>query len=94
MPEHLNDKNNVYHLFPVLCEKRDEFQQYLKEKGIQTLIHYPIPPHKQECYEEWKGISLPITEKIACEELSLPIGPSIRMTEIEQIVRLINAFEQ
>lgn len=94
LPEHLDDKNNVYHLFPVLCEKRDEFQQYLKEKGIQTLIHYPIPPHKQECYEEWNKISLPITEKIACEELSLPIGPSITMTDIDQIVKLINEFEQ
>ena len=47
------DENNVYHQFPIFCERRDELQEYLKENGIQTLIHYPIPPHKQECYKEW-----------------------------------------
>ena len=57
------------------------------------MIHYPIPPHKQECYKEWNGMSLPITEQIANEELSLPIGPSINMEEVEYVVDKINNFE-
>ena len=59
-----------------------------------TVIHYPIPPHKQECYKEWNDMSLPITEYIADHELSLPIGPSINMKDIQYITNLINAFNQ
>ena len=88
----LDDRNNVYHLFPVFCEQRDDFQQYLKDNGIQTLIHYPIPPHKQECYKEWNGISLPITEQIHNQELSLPISPVLTLAEAEDVVRVINRF--
>jgi len=57
LPNRLDDKNNVYHVFPVFCEQRDDFQQYLKDNGIQTIIHYPIPPHNQECYREWNGMA-------------------------------------
>lgn len=92
LPNRLDDKNNVYHLFPVFCEQRDDFQQYLKDNGIQTLIHYPIPPHKQECYKEWNGISLPITEQIHNQELSLPISPVLTLAEAEEVVRVINRF--
>lgn len=92
LPNRLDDKNNVYHLFPVFCEQRDDFQQYLKDNGIQTLIHYPIPPHKQECYKEWNGISLPITEQIHNHELSLPISPVLKLAEAEEVVRVINRF--
>ena len=92
LPNRLPDVNNVYHLFPVFCERRDELQQYLKEHGVQTLIHYPVPPHKQECYKEWNSISLPITERIAKEELSLPISPVLTIEEAEYVVKLINAF--
>ncbi|MBP5584479.1 MAG: DegT/DnrJ/EryC1/StrS family aminotransferase [Bacteroidales bacterium] len=92
LPTRLPDENNVYHLFPVFCERRDELQQYLKEHGVQTLIHYPVPPHKQECYKEWNGVSLPITERIAKEELSLPISPVLTIEETECVVKLINAF--
>lgn len=92
LPDLLPDEQNVYHLFPILCEKRDELQQYLIEKGIGTVIHYPIPPHKQECYTEWNELSFPITEQIAHQELSLPIGPSINMEEVTYIVEVINAF--
>ena len=92
LPKRINDKNNVYHLFPVFCEQRDDFQQYLKEKDIQTLIHYPIPPHKQECYKEWSRISLPITEKIHNQELSLPISPVMSMEEAEYVVEVINRY--
>lgn len=92
LPNRLDDKNNVYHLFPVFCERRDDFQQYLKDNGIQTLIHYPIPPHKQECYKEWNGISLPITEQIHNQELSLPISPVLTLAEAGEVVRVINRY--
>ncbi len=92
LPDTLPEEQNVFHLFPILCERRDELQEYLNEKGIGTVIHYPIPPHKQECYKDWGTMSLPITEKIACEELSLPIGPTITAEEIEIIITFINEF--
>ena len=93
LPARLFDENNVYHLFPVLCEHRDELQQYLKENGVQTLIHYPIPPHLQECYNKvWKGLSLPITEKLAREELSLPMSSVMKDEEMEEIVSQLNQF--
>jgi dTDP-4-amino-4,6-dideoxygalactose transaminase len=81
LPDFLPDAQNVYHLFPILCERRDKLQCYLKDRGIQTVIHYPIPPHKQECYREWNTLSLPITERMAEKELSLPISPALRKEE-------------
>lgn len=92
LPDTLPYESNAFHLFPILCEKRDELQKYLEENGVGTVIHYPIPPHKQECYKEWNEISLPITEYIADHELSLPIGPTIKMTDVEIIVNLLNAY--
>ena len=93
LPTRLCDENNVYHLFPILCERRDELQQYLKEHGVQTLIHYPIPPHLQECYYgEWLGANLPITEGIANRELSLPISPVMDKVDVNRIAELINDF--
>lgn len=92
LPKRMDDRNNVYHLFPVFCEQRDELQQYLKDNGIQTLIHYPIPPHKQECYKEWNKISLPITEKIHQQELSLPISPVLTLEDAKYIVETIDKF--
>ena len=94
LPTRLPDKNNVYHLFPILCERRDELQQYLRAQGIQTLIHYPIPPHLQECYEgEWTGLSLPVTEYLAKQELSLPISQVMREEEMQKVVSVINDFK-
>ena len=93
LPTRLPDENNVYHLFPVFCEKRDELQAYLAEKGVQTLIHYPVPPHKQDCYMEWNSISLPNTERIAKEELSLPISPIIKGKDMRDVVTAINKIE-
>lgn len=93
LPKRLPDINNVYHLFPILCERRDELQQYLSENGVQTLIHYPIPPHQQECYKEWNHMSLPITEQIHQQELSLPISPVLEVYEFEQIVNIINTWK-
>lgn len=94
LPDRLDDAQNVYHLFPILCPCRDELQAYLKENGIGTLIHYPIPPHKQECYREYCHMSLPITETIAREELSIPIGPSITKEEAATVISLLNAFSE
>lgn len=92
LPKRLPDANNVYHLFPILCERRDELQKYLFENGVQTLIHYPIPPHQQECYKEWNHMSLPISERIHQQELSLPIGHVMNMCEVTFIVALLNGF--
>lgn len=92
LPVRLDDENNVYHIFPILCEHRDELQQYLTVNGVQTLIHYPIPPHKQECYKEWNGFSLPITEQIHNQELSLPISPVMSMKDAKEVVNVINSF--
>ena len=93
LPDRLPDSQNVYHLFPILCEKRDTLHDYLENNGVGTIIHYPIAPHKQECYKEWNGMTLPITEYIADHELSLPIGPTITLDEVDYVVDLINRFE-
>lgn len=92
LPITLDNSNNVYHLFPILCEHRDELQKFLDDNGVQTLIHYPIPPHKQECYKEWNQLSLPITEQIHRQELSLPISPVMTLDEVNEVIRLINIF--
>lgn len=85
--------DNVYHIFPVLSPKRDKLQTYLKEKGIGTVIHYPIPPHKQTCYASLNHLSFPVTEKIHKEELSIPLNPTLTKEEIEYIVNSINIFQ-
>ena len=92
LPRRLSDENNVYHQFPVFCERRDELQEYLKEGRVQTLIHYPIPPHKQECYREWNDRSYPITERIHQQELSIPMNQAVSHEEAEIVVQLINHF--
>ncbi len=92
LPVRLDDAQNVYHLFPIICQRRDQLQAYLKDNGVGTLIHYPIPPHRQECYPELAHYSLPITEKLAQEELSIPIGPAISLEEAAEVVSLINRF--
>ena len=98
IPDLLPDEQNAYHLFPILVGggKRDALHDYLEKNGIGTVIHYPIAPHKQECYikEEWNvpQLILPITERLANEELSLPIGPAIKLKEVEEVTRLVNAF--
>ena len=93
MPVTLPAEQNVFHLFPVLCERRDELQAYLQENGVQTIIHYPIPPHKQVCYKGWNDVSLPITEAIHARELSLPIGPAISIEDADKVVEIINNFK-
>lgn len=93
LPKIENWDSHVFHIFPIRCTRRDELQAYLTENGIQTLIHYPIPPHKQKCYKEWNDLSFPITEQIHREELSLPMSPLLTEEEVHEIVYLLNVFE-
>ena len=110
LPERLDDAQNVYHLFPIIVkestmahrkgmtakEMRDSLQRYLADNGIGTVIHYPIAPHKQECYakEAWNvpQLSLPITEMLADAELSLPISPCMSKEQVEWVVKCVNEF--
>lgn len=91
-PSVKSDESNVFHIFPVFCEKRDELQHYLKEHEIGTLIHYPTPPHKQKCYKDWNGISLPVTEKIHEHELSLPMSPCLTDKQISYVINILNKW--
>ena len=86
-------RNNVYHVFPVRVESRGAFQTYLTEKGIQTVIHYPIPPHRQPAYTEWHGLSLPITEKIHDTIISLPISPVMTENEVDVMIETVNNYQ-
>ncbi len=92
LPEQTNSASNVFHLFPIFSKERDELQEYLVKNGIQTAIHYPIPPHKQNCFAAWNHLEFPMTEKIHREELSLPISPVISLDEAKKIVDFLNKF--
>lgn len=83
---------HVWHLFVIRHPQRDKLQQYLTENGIQTLIHYPIPPHKQKAYKDWNNIELPITEKIHNEVLSLPMSPLLTDEEVNKICKIVSKF--
>lgn len=97
LPSRIADENNVYHQFPILCERRDELQKFLADNGVQSLIHYPIPPHHQECYakETWNTpqLSFPITEKIHEQELSIPMSQAVSMEEAKIVVDILNSFK-
>ena len=99
LPQRLDDAYNVYHLFPVIVKngKRDALHDYLAENEIGTVIHYPIAPHKQECYshEAWNipQLSLPVTEYLADAELSLPISPCMKQEQIDYVVKCVNDFK-
>ena len=83
---------HVFHIFTIRTKKRDELQKYLTDNSVQTIIHYPIPPHKQECYKEWNILSSPITEQIHNEELSLPMSPVLQKEDVERVVEVINKY--
>ena len=87
-----DDRDCVWHIFPVLCEHRDRLQQYLKDNGVETQIHYPIPPHKQHCYSDWNHLSFPITEQIHAQELSIPCHQAMTKKEVDEIINLLNSF--
>lgn len=92
-PRATSREAHVFHIFPILTSRRDELQQYLATNGVQTIIHYPIPPHKQECCKEWNAWSFPITERIHAEELSLPISPVLADDEVNEVIRLLNSWD-
>lgn len=85
-------KAHVWHVFVVRCEQRDALQKHLTEQGIQTLIHYPIPPHKQQAYKEWNSLSYPVSEQIHSQVLSLPMGPTLAIKDVQSIIKVINKF--
>ena len=86
------ESENVVHVFPFLTEKRDELRDYLSEHRVQTVCHYPIPPHQQSCYPEWNHLSFPVTERIAKQEISLPCNSTLKQEELDRIINLINRF--
>lgn len=84
---------HVFHLFPIRTKRRNELQKFLADNGVQTIIHYPVPPHKQECYKEWNSLSLPITEQIHNEELSLPMSQGMTEKEVKMVVEVLNGWQ-
>lgn len=92
MPCGVEFDSHVIHVFVVRCQLRDKLVQYLQKKGIQTLIHYPIPPHKQLAYQEWNQRSYPITEKIHNEILSIPMSPTLADKEVDAVISSLNTF--
>jgi dTDP-4-amino-4,6-dideoxygalactose transaminase len=96
LPSHcspLAQENHVWHLFVVRCQQRDDLQRHLALQGIQTLIHYPIPPHQQQAYSKWNDMSYPLTEQIHQQVLSLPISPVLNVDHVEEIVAACNSFK-
>lgn len=87
-----SERDCVWHIFPVFCERRDELKQYLGSHGVETQIHYPIPPHMQHCYSRWNSISLPVTERLSREELSLPCHQMMTDKDADMIAEIINLF--
>jgi len=92
LPVVKNHEEHVWHLFVIKTECREKLKSYLDDKGIQTLIHYPKPPHKQKAYAEWDGITLPVTERIHRQVLSLPMDPTMTEAEISYVIQAINGF--
>lgn len=88
----VNGLEHVWHVYVVRCENRDVLQQYLTDNGVQTLIHYPIPPHKQQAYKEMNPLSFPIAEKMHNEVLSLPISPVMTAEEVNVVIDILNNF--
>lgn len=87
-----NKQDNVWHIFPVLSKDREKLISHLEEKGIETAIHYPIPPHQQVCYKDWNGISFPVTEQIHREEVSIPCNQTMTKEEVERVIEAMNEF--
>jgi dTDP-4-amino-4,6-dideoxygalactose transaminase len=83
---------HVWHLFVIKATQREKLVKYLADNGVQTLVHYPIPPHQQDAYQEWEGESFPISEHIHKQVLSLPIGPTLSMADVEKVIAVCNRF--
>lgn len=93
LPRCTDESGHVWHIFPILCPHRDRLQEYLTQQGVQTLIHYPIAPHQQKAYLEWNSLSLPISEAIHQQELSLPISPVLSIRDVDTVIEAINQFK-
>jgi len=93
LPQAQHDDAHVWHVFAIRTKRRAELQSYLQEHAIQTMIHYPIPPHKQDAYSEWNDRSYPITEEIHQQIISLPISPVMTQDEIKTVVEIVNAWK-
>lgn len=93
LPTHDYWMESVFHIFPILTERRDELKAFLLEGGVQTDVHYPIPPHRQQAYKEWAGMSLPITEQIHRQELSLPVSQVLTDEERQHVATLVNEWQ-
>ena len=93
LPQTYSENSHVWHLFVVRVKDRARFQNYLNDNGIQTIIHYPIPPHKQECYKELNHLSFKITEQIHSEIISIPISPVMSDSQIQKVVEVVNEFK-
>lgn len=89
---HLTGENHVWHLFVIRTQQREALQQHLTEQGVQTLIHYPIPPHHQQAYKEWSKQSCPLTEAMHQEVMSLPISPVMSDEDVQTVIEVINGF--
>ncbi len=94
LPEPVTQEGHVWHIFALRVKNRENFQNYLTKNEIQTLIHYPIAPHKQEAYKEWNNLLFPITEQIHREIISLPISPVMEREEFEKVVEVVNAYNE
>lgn len=92
LPETYDESAHVWHVFAVRTPERDRFQKYLEENNIQTIIHYPTPPHKQGAYQEWNNLSYPISEEIHRTVISLPISPVMTDDEVERVTEVINEY--
>lgn len=92
LPVEKNESSHVWHLFVIRTSERDTLQKYLADNGIQTLIHYPTPPHKQSAYKEWNNDSYPLSEQIHNEVLSLPISGIQNFEDTKKIIEIINKF--
>ena len=92
LPQLENHESHVWHLFVIRCNDRTKLQNYLKDHNIESLIHYPIPPHKQQAYRDLNALALPITEQIHSQVISLPIDPTLSKKEIQNIIEVLNAF--
>jgi len=89
----LEINSHVWHLFVIRHPKRNDLQKYLMDNGVQTLMHYPVPPHKQKAYPDWNSLSFPITEKIHNEVLSLPISQVMTQDEVKKVVEILNSYK-
>ncbi|MDY4841477.1 MAG: DegT/DnrJ/EryC1/StrS family aminotransferase [Alphaproteobacteria bacterium] len=93
LPQVYDEQAHVWHVFAVRTAERDRFQKYLSDNGVQTIIHYPTPPHKQPAYAEWNHLSFPVTEQIHREIISLPISPVMTDEEVKQLVEVVNGYK-